>query len=63
MISIRPSPCADEKLGASADTSHLYTPLDLSVNLLSITRTLFEFSCCNNKKMHVIKIFPNQIYM
>lgn len=42
MTSMRPSPWSDEKLGASADTSHRYRPLDFSVNRFSLTRTLLE---------------------
>lgn len=55
MTSILPPSWADEKFGASAETSHLYMPLDLSVNRFSFTRTLFDMLCWKNNKYETIR--------
>lgn len=58
-ISILPSPCTDEKLGASADTSHLYKPVEFNANPRNHTLVLSEFSSCWEKSS--ILFINNQI--
>lgn len=46
-----PSPCTDEKFGASADISHLYIPLEFNAKLRKDTLVLSELSSCWGNKM------------
>lgn len=45
-MSMRPSPCTEEKLGASAEISQRYKPDELSVKPRKNTRQLSECSSC-----------------
>ena len=44
-----PSPCTDAKLGASADISHRYSPLDFNVTAFMYTFMLSLSGCCGNE--------------
>lgn len=52
MTSIRPSPAADAKLGASADTSHLYCPDDFNVTGCKNTLLSSDFESCKFEKFY-----------